>query len=1181
MRLRQIKLAGFKSFADPTQIDVPGHLVGVVGPNGCGKSNVMDAVRWVLGESKAAELRGESMQDVIFNGSVNRKPAGRASVELVFDNSDGRLGGEWGKFTELSVKRILTRDNASSYLINNQQVRRRDVHDLFLGTGLGPRAYAIIGQGMITRIIEARPEDLRVFLEEAAGISKYKERRRETEARLGDTRDNLTRVEDILRELDGQIERLEQQAAVAREYRELMERHDRSQTLLWLLRSREAEAERARVAREIEQGEAAVEAHLAELRAVERSLEEQRSAHFDASDGSHQAQTELARINAEIGRLETEVRLIVDARSRLAAQIDGLRQSRERRLQEGEQLARRGAELEAAGIDGQRRLEEARAACAAHDAGLPASESAYHAAREGLTAASADAASASQAIESAGLEMRTIERQQAALAQRRERLADEKRQLGAPDAERLRALEHEIAQQRQQLDEGARRSDDLEARQRELQTQRESLAEERGQAAAALQRLEARLHALREVQANVEADEKLDPWLHSQGLQALPRLFRKLEVESGWESAFEAVLRERVEALEVGRLDSLAAFGAAAPPARVAFFSTADAAAARGAATVTAPGSLAPLSDLVHGRNGADGAALTAVLGDWLAGVWTAPDLGTALAVRSQLPPGGQIVVQAGHRVSRHGVRFYAADDRKAGLLARRRESENLERQIKAQRLIDEQAVEAVARVEASLRQAQQQGQAERDAVARLRTRVHEQQLEAVRLGELIERVRHRTGQIDAEIAEVGAEQAELGRQREEIEQRFEEFDQALALRQQAVETARTGYESAERDLRARRDESRRLDAERQRLEFELATMRERRRDAEHALGVAAADAERLAQEVERAQLEAAKLDDSAARGSLEQWLQGRVGAEQAVRDARLRVDELMQTVRATEERRHKLEQELQPRHERVTELRLKEQAARLAAEQFDQQLAEAGADIVALSGLLERAPRASSLQAEITRLAQAIAALGAVNLAALDELETARQRQGFLQSQSTDLKAAIATLEDAIRKIDQETRALLQETFDQVNRHFGELFPRLFGGGEARLSMTGDEILDAGVQVMAQPPGKRNSSIHLLSGGEKALAATALVFALFKLNPAPFCLLDEVDAPLDDANTERFCDLVRSMTDATQFLFITHNKLAMELAQQLVGVTMQEQGVSRIVAVDIDSAVRLTAEAA
>jgi len=1173
VRLRQIKLAGFKSFIDPTPIDVPGSLVGVVGPNGCGKSNVIDAVRWVLGESKAAELRGESMQDVIFNGSVNRKPAGRASVELVFDNADGRIGGAWGQYAEISVKRVLTRDGTSSYMINNQNVRRRDVHDMFLGTGLGPRAYAIIGQGMISRIVEARPEELRIFLEEAAGISKYKERRRETENRLADTRDNLTRVEDILRELDSQIGRLEQQAEVAARYRDLQVAHDEQQQLLWLSRRREAEAERDKVTRDIEARTTALESHVADLRAAERELEEVRTGHYGASDAVHEAQGGLLQVNSEVARLESEIRMIVEGRNRLAAQIETLKSNRARRLEEHTDLLARAAALLQSIQEATTQLVQAQARCAEHEGGLPGLENAYQLAREAMTAARADAALAEQAIEAAAGEQRNVDRQLAQLQQRRERLDEERASIGSPDEARLASMRDQVATLEGELGQHSAALTAAEERVAAATRERQEHVDAKQREQEALTRIEAHLAALRQVQASVEADTRLDPWLAAQGLDGLPRLFRKLSVEHGWETAFEAVLRERVEGVEVGRLDTVGGLATSAPPARVAFYSTTGAVTREGGHM---PG-FARLSDRVRGHD----AALVAVLNDWLANVFVAPDLAAAMAARDQLPVGGQFVVAAGHLVSRYGVRFFAADDEKSGLLARRLEIENLDKEIRAQRLIVEERTASLARSEGALRDAQEQLAASRREVERVRGVLHGVQIEAVRLGELIERVRHRSGQIESELAEIESHELELRSARNDADGRFQLLDNELAARQDAVEAARTSYEQADQALRGARDEQRALEAAWKQVEFALASNRERQGDVAHAAEVAASDAARLEADIASAGEELARLDDGAVRAGLEGWLGKRTAAEEDLRQARSRLDDLGQQLRATDERRLTLERELEPRRQKLTELQLREQAARLAAEQFATQLGEAGADEAALLQKLTPQIKAAALQTEITRLAQEIAALGAVNLAALEELTTSRERKTFLDSQSTDLRSAIDTLEDAIRKIDRETRDMLQQTFDQVNAHFGQLFPKLFGGGEARLLMTGEEILDAGVQVMAQPPGKRNSSIHLLSGGEKALTATALVFALFKLNPAPFCLLDEVDAPLDDANTDRFCRLVESMTENTQFLFITHNKIAMEMAQQLIGVTMQEQGVSRIVAVDIEGAVRLTAEAA
>ncbi len=1161
MRLRQIKLAGFKSFVDPTQIDVPGRLVGVVGPNGCGKSNV-------------TELRGESMQDVIFNGAANRKPAGRASVELVFDNTDGRISGEWGKYAEISVKRVLTRDGGSSYLINQQVVRRRDVQDMFLGTGLGPRAYAIIGQGMISRIVEARPEDLRVFLEEAAGISKYKERRRETENRLSDTRDNLTRVEDIVRELDGQLTKLESQAEVAQKYRELQARHDELQQLLWASRKRDALNEQQKLARDIEARTQALESHIADQRAAERIVEETRVAHYSQSDAVHAAQGELYQVNAEIGKLEAQSRMIVDGRVNVTRRIESLTTTRERRVVERADLEARATELAQTIERLAEQVEVAGAAVVEHEEIVPQLDGQYHDAREALSAARAQAATVEQAIEAAGNEQRAFDRQVNTLTLRREKLTEERNQLGAPDDARLATLKSEVERLEQALAESTARLTQAEEQIEPLQAERQTQFDARARETETASRLEARVHALREVQSSVEADEKLDPWLKAQGLDALPRLFKRLQVEPGWESAFEAVLRERIEALEVGRLDSLGSLANAAggPPARVAFYSLQGSA----APVANAPG-LVPLSARLRGHD----AVLAGVVGDWLAGVYVADDVAQALAQRDQLPAGAQFVVKQGHRISRHAVRFFASDDKKSGLLARRQELENLDKEIRAQKLIVEQAAHALVKTEAQLRAVQEVQQAERQASEKLRSQWHTAQLESVRLSELVDRVKHRAGQIESELAEVTQQESELRAQREDVESRFETLDQEVATRQEAVETARTAYEEADLRLREARARSAQLAADRQRLEFEAVNARSRAQDVAHAITVAIEESERLAEEIELARGELEQLDDSAVRSGLDEWLAKRADREAKLAEARSRLDDLSQLLKSVDEKRMQLEQSVQPKRDRITEMQLKEQAARLAAEQYSQQLTEAQADEAALAAKLEAGVKTNNLAGEITQVAQQIESLGAVNLAALDELNASRERKGFLDAQSTDLKSAVSTLEDAIRKIDIETRELLQNTFDKVNEQFGQLFPKLFGGGEARLIMTGVEILDAGVQVMAQPPGKRNSTIHLLSGGEKALTATALVFAMFKLNPAPFCLLDEVDAPLDDANTDRFCQLVRSMSDATQFLFITHNKIAMEMGEQLVGVTMQEQGVSRIVAVDIDSAIRLTAEAA
>jgi chromosome segregation protein len=1164
VRLTSIKLAGFKSFVDPTHFQVPGQLVGVVGPNGCGKSNIIDAVRWVLGESRASELRGESMQDVIFNGSTARKPGSRASVELVFDNADGRAAGQWGQYAEIAVKRVLTRDGTSSYYINNLPARRRDIQDIFLGTGLGPRAYAIIGQGMIARIIEAKPEELRVFLEEAAGVSKYKERRRETENRLHDTRENLTRVEDIVRELSANLEKLEGQAVVATKFNELQAEGEEKQRLLWLLRKNEAGNERERQQRAIEQAQIDLEAHTAKLREVEAQLETLRVAHYSASDAMQGAQGALYEANAEVSRLEAEIKFIVESRNRVQAQIAALTAQREQWQSQAEKA--RGdlvdAEEELAAGDEKAAIAEETAA-AKHDA-LPALEARWRDAQTQLNDERAGIAQTEQALKLEAAHQRNADQQLQQLQQRHERLKTEAGGLDAPDEAQLEELRMQLAEHEAVLSDAQARLTDAQETLPRLDGERRE-AQDRVQAESAqIHQLEARLAALKQLQENVQTEGKIQPWLDRHELGALPRLWKKLHVEAGWETALESLLRERLAALEVSNLDWVKAFASDAPPAKLAFYSPPLA-----GQPAAAQGALRPMLSLVR----IDDAGLRAVLNDWLGNAFVADDLAQALQMRSQLPEGGAFVVKAGHVVTRVGVQLYAADSEQAGMLARQQEIENLTRQVRAQALLADEAKAAAIRAEAAHTQASQTLNDARQQAERATQRVHALQMDVLKLAQAHERYTQRSTQIREELEEITAQIDEQRALRTESEANFERHDGELAELQARFEDHQLAFESLDEELTNARAETRDLDRAATDARFAARNIASRIEELKRSIQVAHEQSERVDGSLEDARAELETINEQTAHTGLQDALAIRAVKEEALHAARLELDDLTAKLRAADETRLTAERALQPLRDRITELQLKEQAARLNAEQFIEQLAAAGVDEAQLQAKLTPDLKPSYLQGEVTRINNAITALGPVNMAALDELKAASERKTFLDAQSADLTNAIETLEDAIRKIDQETRTLLQGTFDEVNHHFGELFPRLFGGGQAKLIMTGDEILDAGVQVMAQPPGKKNSTIHLLSGGEKALTATALVFAMFQLNPAPFCLLDEVDAPLDDANTERFANLVRAMSDKTQFLFISHNKIAMEMAQQLIGVTMQEQGVSRIVAVDMETA--------
>ncbi|OGB34152.1 MAG: chromosome segregation protein SMC [Burkholderiales bacterium RIFCSPLOWO2_02_FULL_66_35] len=1166
MRLNSIKLSGFKSFAEPTNFMLPGQLVGVVGPNGCGKSNIMDAVRWVLGESKASELRGESMQDVIFNGTNNRKPASRSSVELVFDNADHRAGGQWGQFLEIAVKRVLTRDGTSSYYINNQPVRRRDVQDVFLGTGLGPRAYAIIGQGTISRIIESKPEELRLFLEEAAGVSKYKERRRETANRLADTRENLTRVEDILRELNANLDKLEKQAEVAARYNTLQAGATLKQHQLWFLKRSEAEADQIKVKTDAAQALNDLESRTADLRRVESELETIRQAHYAAGDQVNQAQGKLYEASAEVGKLEAEIRFVIEGRTRVEQRLVQLKEqmaSWTTRSQDAgvelEQLAEAMVEAEEKSVVLAAQGEEQGAALPALEDGLRQAQNRANEQRGSVT-------QVQQQIQVLAAEQRNIEEQSRQLNQRRERLAADRNALAAPDEARLLDAQSQlvVAQEAAELADAVLH--ELQDSVPQLDDDRRAAQQAVNQESAKQADLSARMEALKALQEKVKTDGKLQPWLAKHGLDSLQGLWSRIHIETGWENALEAALRERLGALEVSRLEMVRSFGNDAPPAKLAFYSPSA------VASGTASGSgLKPLADWLRLND----AGQKALLGDWLQGCLTAASLDEAMAQRAQLQAGEVIYVPSGHGVSAHSVSFYAPDSEQAGLLARAQEIEHLEKELRAQALIAEQARTALVRAEAAYSDASQRLVSARREGAETRGKAHELQVEALRLTQLAEQTRARSEQIASDLAEVDAQLEDLQERRVTAEARFEELDMMLADSQERHAQFDDKVIDAERALNAAREQQRSLERSAQEATFALRSLQARQGELQRSLETAASQEKSLADEEQRAAEELARLSDAAAQAGLQNVLAVKLEREQTLGALRSQYDDLTMKLRASDEHRLKLERELDPLRLRITDFQLKEQAARLGVEQYSQQLEEAQADLAAVAqSITEGNVRLTGLQGEIDRMHREIQALGAVNLAALDELTAARERKTFLDAQSADLVEAMTTLEDAIKKIDAETRDLLGSTFNTVNEHFGRMFPELFGGGNARLVMTGEEILDAGVQVLAQPPGKKNQTIHLLSGGEKALTAIALVFAIFQLNPAPFCLLDEVDAPLDDANTERYARLVTSMSkQGTQFLFISHNKIAMEMAEQLIGVTMQEQGVSRIVAVDMESA--------
>ena len=1110
------------------------------------------------------------MQDVIFNGSSLRQPVARASVELHFDNSLGRAAGQWSQYAEISVKRVLQRDGESSYFINNTHVRRRDVQDIFLGTGLGPRAYAIIEQGMISRIIEARPEELRVFLEEAAGVSKYKERRRETEHRLAETRANLARVGDIRQELGIQIERLEKQAETARRYNDLSAERAHKQNLLWLVRRNEAHAEAQRHTREIERSALELEAETARLRESERDLEQSRAEHYAAGDTLSAAQGELYGANADVSRLETEIRFVAETRQRLEAQLAQIRAQRDAgRRSEGEQREALSA-WQTRLAESRERLEAAKGKLADEQVKLPQAEQGLRLLQGRIAGERERIAQAEQAFQVKQTHLAHANKTLQALEQRGEKLLAEQAELSAPDAQSLTRLDQELAQSRAELARQEALLAQLEAARADAEERRRSGTDALQTLERELSALEGTLATLQKIQSQVEENSKVQDWITRHQLASRPRLWQKMRVEPGWETAVESVLRERLHAMEMSDPELLQRLLEDPPPARVSAFSPgAD-------AELRREKGLKPLADYVQAGEPGVGSVVSAWLAPYYA-VESAPRLLT----RMGLPPHVVLVNREGHQFSRFGVSFHAPDPADTGILARQREIENLGREARERKGGIEKNRHELLELERSLAEHEGGLTQLRAAGTALKQRHHERELERLKLTQSQERYDERSRQIQEELAEIAAHQSQERSAQSSAETSLERHQAEIDELYRRLEASEKEQDGASLELEGQRQRVSQSERDVQEASFSEKECLSKINDINNSSNALLEQIGQADQNLDQVQAELASLDDQALRDQLQKGLETRLAREQTLAAARGRQEEIAERLRASEEARLGSEHKLQPLRDRIAELRLKEQAANINAEQFAQQLRDAGADEAALASAMKEGQKAAPLQGEITRLSNALAELGAINMAALEELRASNERKQFLDSQAADLAAALETLENAIRKIDRETRGLLQATFDSVNRHFGQMFPALFGGGEAQLIMTGEEILDCGVQVMGRPPGKKNTTIHLLSGGEKALTAIALVFSFFQLNPAPFCLLDEVDAPLDDANTERFCSLVKKMSQQTQFLFISHNKITMEMAHQLVGVTMQERGVSRVVAVDIEEALKLREEPA
>jgi chromosome segregation protein len=1164
MRLSKIKLAGFKSFVDPTAINLPSNLTGVVGPNGCGKSNIIDAVRWVMGEISAKHLRGDSMSDVIFNGSGGRKPVGTASVELVFDNTDGTISGAYASFAEVSLKRVVSRDGTSTYFINGSRCRRKDITQLFLGTGLGSRSYAIIEQGMISRLIEAKPDDMRAFIEEAAGISRYKERRRETESRIAHTRENLERLNDLREEVDKQIRHLQRQAAVARRFRELKEQERRLHAELLVLRLNDLEADRSAKDQLSRERELAMQAAIATLRGSEAGIERARALHAERNDELGGVQGRYYQAGAEAARSEQALRHARELRDRLRNDLESVTTA----LDEARVLLTRDQqqldELTAMMAEGEPELDSARAAEEASRAALASAEQAMQQWQSRWEEFSTAAAAASRKTLVERTRIEQLELRLNRLLSQRERLERDREALTAVD------LESEAARAAS-LEQGCRESvarlqaavaGTLEslhaarARERTLGSDLDAARNAAQQARGRLVSLEAlQKAALGQVQGRVVE------WLAGHGLAGRPRVAEQIEVESGWERAVETVLGDYLEAVCVDGLDAVAEVIDGLSAGRVGFVSLESA-----AQTVSSG-----LAAKIRGPGGLPGL---------LAGVSAVDTLAEALALRRGLRPGESVITRDGIWIGQGWLRVTRDQDAHAGVLER-------ERELRTLREAAAEAAERATAIEASLAEAREELRRledRRDDEQREANAAHRDQVNArAQLDSLRARAQQASQRVERLVQEIGEAAASIAADEAETRTARQALEEGLA-EMQSLEDRRAPLEAERERLRTALDDARRKAAAdtgaMQQVAIRVESQRSTIASVRNAL-------DRVQHQVSqysarRAQVESQLAEGEAPIAQLEQALQGqlelRLAVEQELTEARRALDEADARMRELEQERLGHETAVNAAREAFEQIRFAVQETQLRRDSVLEQFAATRLELDDVRAQIPAEAGAAAWESSLAEVTGKIERLGAVNLASIEELTEQTERKEYLDRQFADLTEALNTLDEAIRKIDRETRTRFQDTFDRVNAGLKEKFPRLFGGGTAYLELVGEEVLSSGVTVMARPPGKRNATISQLSGGEKALTAVALVFSIFELNPAPFCILDEVDAPLDDHNVNRFCDIVREMSERVQFIFVTHNKSTMELARQLLGVTMNEPGVSRLVAVDVDEAVRMAA---
>lgn len=1171
MRLKKIRLAGFKSFVDPTNIPFPGNMTAILGPNGCGKSNVIDAVRWVLGESSAKNLRGDSMIDVIFNGSTARKPVSQCSVELVFDNSSNRIQGEFAAFNEISVKRIVTKEAVSTYFLNGSKCRRRDVTDLFLGTGLGPRSYAIIEQGMISRLIESKPQELRVFIEEAAGISKYKERRKETKTRILHTKENLERLQDVRQELGDQINKLARQASAANRYRDLKKRERQLKaelaTIKWLVQSNLINDIQAK----IDEKKQALEQLLSNQQGKESGLQQLKNDQAICKQNIDDMQQSLFNVGTDITKLEQSQLFAKKRENQIQAEIA--------QIKLGEPVLHDALK----GIDvelqlNQQKLVNIEPEKAIVEAQLFELEEKTYVLEERLTTFSNTGKAKqdeyyqqSQLLQQKHSQIQQTLSLQARTETRLNELKDELAQIASSEL----TIEKQATEKSLQLTQktGQQLKDILLNAQTELvKVQQNAQVAQNDYEDVKLRttQLKANLKALEALQIDSEDDTTSNLDVCLSGVNRKPA-WQHFKVEKGYEKVLQRALLdiEHAQVVDTNAQNEMIHQRISTQIKQQKDLHI-NVLYHQSFTSEKVPNTLASLM-------------LNELVPRQFNFIYVVDDLSQAFTQLTKIQEHAQVISKDGIILQADALNIGQRSDNK---FLRMRQIEDLTQQYEQISVqlnqchttfqntqhVQDEAQNKVADIEKQITENKQQ---QHTIELTLKNLLFQEQQNLGRKTKLQQDLQECETQLEQENMSLEV----LNEQVEDISIVVMQLEQEKDAANEQLEAVRQEQNQLLTKQSVLQKSLHEFDMQVQQIRNNFQILQEQKETKAQILLSNEQKLQLLSQEAEELSMPAKEQEQK-----MQSMLASQTQLRTEISVKQNELDEINEGISTIEKGQHGVLAKVDEMKTDIQSHQIRIESASVRAQSYIEQLDELKQPIKdVLQAIQEQSAEQgfeqadeNKWQSELDKVIAGIQRLGAVNLAAVDEYEEQSKRKAHLDEQNQDLSDALETLENAMRKIDKETRTRFKHTFDKVNNDLKTLFPKVFGGGMAYLDLTDDDMLETGVTIMARPPGKKNSTIQLLSGGEKALTALSLVFAIFRLNPAPFCLLDEVDAPLDDANVGRFCRLVSQMSETVQFIYITHNKVAMEMATHLTGVTMAEPGVSRMVAVDMEQALAI-----